>query len=108
MNATEESPRTRWWTVGLFRVAIGRRLCSSPVEGILLLRASSVAHPLLQTCYGVVSCIYSCGYGSDWAYNLGIVDKGETPEQAALRELTEETGYVGECIDVVFVGSFHH
>jgi len=26
----------------------------------------------------------------------GLVDEGETPEQAAIRELHEETGYVGE------------
>lgn len=28
----------------------------------------------------------------------GLVDSGESPEQAALRELHEETGYVGEII----------
>jgi ADP-ribose pyrophosphatase len=29
---------------------------------------------------------------------VGMVDKGESPEQAAVRELKEETGYVGEVI----------
>lgn len=28
----------------------------------------------------------------------GLVDEGETPEVCALRELKEETGYVGEVI----------
>jgi len=29
-------------------------------------------------------------------FPAGLMDEGETPEQAALRELEEETGYVGE------------
>lgn len=29
-------------------------------------------------------------------FPAGLIDAGETPEQAALRELREETGYVGE------------
>ena len=29
----------------------------------------------------------------------GLIDKDETPEQAALRELKEETGYVGTVAD---------
>ncbi len=33
-------------------------------------------------------------------FPAGLIDKGETPEKAALRELEEETGYKGEVIRV--------
>jgi len=31
--------------------------------------------------------------------SIGLIDKGETPEQAAIRELEEETGYVGSLVE---------
>lgn len=34
------------------------------------------------------------------SFPAGLVDKGETPPQAALRELKEETGYVGQVVSI--------
>lgn len=38
-------------------------------------------------------------------FPAGLIDEGETPEQAAVRELKEETGYEGKVSDAVVVGS---
>lgn len=39
--------------------------------------------------------------GYVWTYAKGRPDKGDTPEQTALREVREETGYEAEVVDVL-------
>jgi putative (di)nucleoside polyphosphate hydrolase len=36
-----------------------------------------------------------------WQMPQGGIDEGETPEQAALRELTEETGVVADLVEII-------
>ncbi len=40
-----------------------------------------------------------------WEFPAGTVDDGETPEQAACRELLEEIGY--RAVDLMHLGQFH-
>lgn len=51
----------------------------------------------------------SVGVGDVWTLPGGGLDFGEPPEVAVLRELTEETGYVGELEGLMAVGDrmFH-
>lgn len=39
-------------------------------------------------------------------FPAGIIDKGETPEQAALRELQEECGFAGNGVGTKYIGTF--
>ena len=47
---------------------------------------------------------YSLSFPAGWNFlhSLieGLVDKGESPETAEIRELKEETGYKGSIVDV--------
>jgi len=43
--------------------------------------------------------------GWGWEAPRGFIDKGETPEQAALRELAEETGMFGQSANILELGT---
>ena len=46
----------------------------------------------------VVYLVVSSSDGANWVLPKGHIDPGETPEMAALRELAEEAGVVGEIV----------
>ena len=46
--------------------------------------------------YQRVSCLSISTLSGGFDGCLGLMDENETPEEAALRELREETGYIGE------------
>ena len=64
--------RTRWWRLACPQLT-GVAMVASDIEGRLL---------LVRLSYG----------GDAWSFPAGAVRRGEDPEQAARRELREETG----------------
>ena len=79
--------------------------CNRRVTKNQMVDGSFVLPILKGSCYSephllLIHCFRPAVESYTVSIPAGIVDKGETPEQAALRELTEETGYVGKCIDL--------
>lgn len=50
--------------------------------------------------------VISSSTGKHWVLPKGHIDKGETPEAAALRELGEETGVLGEIVQPLSIQNF--
>lgn len=50
--------------------------------------------------------VVSSADGANWVLPKGHIDPGESPEEAALRELKEEAGVVGEIVDRLSVQHF--
>ena len=68
---------------------------TGPDAVVILATISPFGHTLMD--YLVVTSEYRIPIGGyEISLPAGLIDKGETPEQAALRELKEETGLDGE------------
>lgn len=63
-------------------------------------RASSAGVALFTVDDNVL--VVKASYKDYWSFPGGVVDAGETPRQAALRELQEETGLTLHASDLVF------
>ena len=63
---------------------------------------------ILLTCHGQILLREPTNHfdGYVWTFAKGKPDEGDTPEQTALREVLEETGYQAEVVDVL-PGVFH-
>ncbi|MDR0549597.1 MAG: NUDIX hydrolase [Deltaproteobacteria bacterium] len=79
------------------------RRCLSPKDGkekkFMAIKAPEWANTLALTPKNEVILVRQFRYGSrEFSLELpgGAVDKGQSPEEAAKRELTEETGFVGQ------------
>ena len=70
-------------------------------ERICIHRATYSTCSLLSTCSRVLCVEFTCWFACiRIVLFVGLVDKDENPEDAALRELQEETGFIGKLSEV--------
>lgn len=77
------------------------QLCDSPVDSVvLIIHDEANEHILLNKEFRLAV--------NDWTYNFpaGLIDPGETPLEAAARELYEETGLKLETVDDIIPASY--
>jgi 8-oxo-dGTP diphosphatase len=71
----------------------------------LIRAAGGIVHRSVASGRAEIACIYREARG-DWTFPKGKLDEGETFEQAALREVAEETGM--NCHVLRFVGTTNY
>lgn len=54
-----------------------------------------------ETAGGIEVALIRTAEGDRWQLPKGMIDPGETPEQAALREVSEEAGIICELLDPI-------
>jgi 8-oxo-dGTP pyrophosphatase MutT (NUDIX family) len=82
-----------------------KRWSANPETGaqaqFFVIRCPDWVNVVAETVEGEIILVKQYRHGTnDFSLEIpgGVIDEGETPEQAALRELEEETGYVAESI----------
>lgn len=83
----------------------GELIIPSDAPDDLIRAAGGIVHRFVSSVSVEIACIYREARG-DWTFPKGKLDRGETFEQAAIREVVEETGM--HCRVERFVGTTNY